>query len=97
MKDSQCELCDRVDVETTIHHLTPKEMGGTLLPTAQLCRPCHKQIHALYTNSDLVERELTSLPALQQDPAIASFLRWIRKQPSSSLPKLRKSQRVRGN
>ncbi|PWW27752.1 hypothetical protein DFO73_10762 [Cytobacillus oceanisediminis] len=39
-----CELCLREEVEITIHHLTPKEMGGTFLPTANLCIPCHKQI-----------------------------------------------------
>jgi hypothetical protein len=44
-----CELCGRKEVETTIHHLTPKEMGGTFLPTAKLCIACHKQVHAVYT------------------------------------------------
>ena len=46
---SRCELCEREDVEITVHHLLPKEMGGTFGPTANLCIPCHKQIHALYT------------------------------------------------
>ncbi|MBP1157739.1 5-methylcytosine-specific restriction endonuclease McrA [Paenibacillus sp. PvR052] len=35
-----CELCGRKDVETTRHHLTPKEKGGTFLPTANLCVAC---------------------------------------------------------
>jgi len=46
----KCELCGREDVEVTIRHLTPKEMGGTFMPTAELCIPCHKQIHALFPN-----------------------------------------------
>lgn len=24
-----CELCLREDIDITVHHLTPKEMGGT--------------------------------------------------------------------
>ncbi|CAM4469332.1 HNH endonuclease [Paenibacillus tarimensis] len=93
--DQICELCGREGVETTRHHLTPKAKGGTHLPTARLCRSCHKQIHALYTNHDLVTLGLTSIPALQKDPNTARYLKWIRKQPSTSVPRVRKSERVR--
>jgi len=31
-----CELCGRQQVETTVHHLLPKEMGGTFGATANL-------------------------------------------------------------
>ncbi|KHF27079.1 hypothetical protein LR68_04086 [Anoxybacillus sp. BCO1] len=53
-----CELCGRDDVVFTAHHLTPKEYGGT--ETAKLCFPCHKQIHALYTNEELASRYIRS-------------------------------------
>ncbi|MFE7063406.1 HNH endonuclease [Sutcliffiella sp. NPDC057660] len=85
-----CELCLREQVETTVHHLTPKEMGGTFLPTADLCIPCHKQIHALYTNDELAIR-LNTIALLQDDPKIASFLKWIQKQPATRIPVTRKS------
>ncbi|MGX1194899.1 HNH endonuclease [Metabacillus sp. SLBN-84] len=85
-----CELCKRQDVETTEHHLTPKEMGGTFMPTAMLCIPCHKQIHALYTNDELAVR-LNTIQDLRSDPKIASFIKWIRKQPSTKLVRTRKS------
>ncbi|MFC4777748.1 HNH endonuclease [Paenibacillus sp. GCM10023252] len=91
-----CELCGRSGVETTVHHLTPKELGGTLLPTANLCRACHRQIHALYTNEDLVTMGMTTLEGLRSNPQLASYLKWIRKQPPGAVPKLRKSERVRG-
>lgn len=26
-----CELCGKDDLELTVHHLTPKEVGGTFL------------------------------------------------------------------
>jgi 5-methylcytosine-specific restriction enzyme A len=94
---STCELCGRGELETTEHHLTPKELGGTFLPTANLCIPCHKQIHALFTNEELVALELNTIAALQQNEQMASFLKWIRKQPSSALPRIRKSQHVRGH
>jgi 5-methylcytosine-specific restriction enzyme A len=85
-----CELCLRADTDITIHHLTPKELGGTFLPTAKLCVPCHKQIHAIYMNAELAVR-LNSIELLQQDDKIRKYLKWIRKQPSSKLTKARKS------
>ncbi|MGQ4665553.1 HNH endonuclease [Metabacillus halosaccharovorans] len=85
-----CELCEREEVETTIHHLTPKEMGGTFLSTAKLCIACHKQIHALYTNEELAAR-LSTIQELKQDEKLKSFIKWIRKQPSTKLVQTRKS------
>ncbi|OAS83927.1 HNH endonuclease [Metabacillus litoralis] len=85
-----CELCSRKEVETTIHHLTPKEMGGTFLPTAKLCIPCHKQIHAVYTNEELAAR-LSTIEELKQNEKLKSYVKWIRKQPASKLVKTKKS------
>lgn len=85
-----CELCDREAVETTIHHLIPREMGGNYGPTARLCIPCHKQIHALYTNSEIAAR-LSTIEELKQDKQISSFLTWIRKQPPGKIMRIKKS------
>ncbi|MEK4234066.1 HNH endonuclease [Anoxybacillus sp. FSL W8-0703] len=84
-----CELCGREGVVLTAHHLTPKEYGGT--ETARLCIPCHKQIHALYTNEELASR-LYTMEQMQHDEQIASFVRWIRKQPAERIPKIKKSK-----
>lgn len=89
-----CELCDRINVETTIHHLTPREEGGHKLPTADLCIPCHKQVHALYTNRELALR-LNTIPRLKEDDKIKKFVNWIQKQPSSVLVKVKKSNEKR--
>ncbi|MBM7659817.1 hypothetical protein JOC85_000584 [Bacillus mesophilus] len=86
----RCELCGRTGVETTIHHLLPKEKGGTFGATATLCIPCHKQIHALYTNEELAIR-LSTIEDLRQDEKLMSFVKWIRKQPSGKLMRIRKS------
>ncbi|MDZ5470264.1 HNH endonuclease signature motif containing protein [Bacillus sp. 31A1R] len=85
-----CELCLREEVEVTVHHLTPKELGGTFLPTALLCYPCHKQIHAIYTNEELAAR-MNTIERLRDDEQLKSYVKWINKQPASKLIKVVKS------
>ncbi|PCK22041.1 hypothetical protein CEY02_05695 [Bacillus pumilus] len=89
-----CELCGRQKVLLTEHHLTPREEGGTYLPIAFLCIPCHKQVHALYTNQELAAR-LDTLDALRQDEKLVPYIKWIRKQPASKLVKTKKSRQRR--
>jgi 5-methylcytosine-specific restriction enzyme A len=86
-----CELCERQHVATTVHHLTPKEVGGSFMPTGELCIPCHKQIHSLYTNEELGGR-LNTIEDLKRDEKIRKFVKWIRKQPPSKLVKTKKSK-----
>ncbi|PYZ91738.1 hypothetical protein CR194_19140 [Salipaludibacillus keqinensis] len=86
----RCELCGRNKVTLTEHHLIPKEEGGTFLETAFLCRPCHKQIHNLYTNQELAVR-LFTIERLQNDEKIHKFIKFIRKQPASASVKIKKS------
>jgi len=93
-QDDACELCGRADVQTTVHHLTPKEKGGAFLPTARLCIPCHKMIHATFTNAELAAR-LPTVEALRADERLAPFLRWIRKQPPTAIPRIKKSREMR--
>lgn len=85
-----CELCERDEVETTVHHLLPKEMGGTFGATANFCIPCHKQIHALYTNAEIAAR-LTTISELKEDAQLFRFIKWIRKQPPTKRMKIKKS------
>lgn len=90
MKPSTCELCGRSPVETTVHHLMPREEGGSYGPTANLCRTCHKQIHALYTNKELAVCHDT-IERLRHDEKISKYIKWIRKQPAETLVRVRKS------
>lgn len=85
----KCELCSRNEVETTVHHLLPKEMGGTFGTTANLCIPCHKQIHALYTNTEIAAR-LTTISELRADEQLSRFIKWIRKQPATKIMEIKK-------
>jgi 5-methylcytosine-specific restriction enzyme A len=87
---SQCELCEREGVEITEHHLIPREEGGGKLAKANLCIPCHKQIHALYTNKELAAR-LNTIQDLKSDEKISKFISWVRKQASTTLIKTKRS------
>ena len=78
---STCQLCGR-DVPRgmiTLHHLRPRQKGGMAEDRTPLCRPCHKQLHALFSNKDL-DRSLDSLDRLRAEPRLDPFLKWIRKQ-----------------
>nr|WP_239094072.1 HNH endonuclease [Bacillus sp. B15-48] len=68
----------------------PKEKGGTFGETANLCIPCHKQIHALYTNEEIAAR-LTTIQDLRTDEQLSRFIKWLRKQPPTKLMKIKKS------
>ena len=79
--DELCGLCGRSVPRRliTLHHLKPKQKGGKAEDRTPLCRPCHKQLHATYSNTDLA-RIYPTLDALRRAPELQSFLKWIRKQ-----------------
>ncbi|HEY7089400.1 MAG TPA: HNH endonuclease signature motif containing protein [Tepidisphaeraceae bacterium] len=76
-----CLLCGRVVPQrlVTLHHLKPRQKGGKADDRVPLCRPCHKQIHATFGNSQLAQ-SYTDLAALRHAPQLQPFLIWIRKQ-----------------
>ena len=59
-----CELCGR-EVPLTKHHSTPKQKKGKKGEAIYLCGPCHKQVHALFTNSEL--KKLNTVEKLKED------------------------------
>ncbi len=75
----RCELCLREVDRFTVHHLVPRARGGKFGPTAALCPTCHRQLHALFSETTLAE-ELNSIPLLRANPQVNSYLKWIRKQ-----------------
>ena len=77
--DGHCALCERAVERFTVHHLVPRARGGNHGPTARLCSTCHRQVHALFSETALAE-ELYSVELLRANPKVASFLRWMRKQ-----------------
>src|SRR3954454_12109852 len=76
-----CQLCER-DVPKhliTLHHLKPRQKGGRAEHRTPLCKPCHKQLHATFSNTDLA-RLYVSIEALREAVQLQRFLKWIRRQ-----------------
>jgi hypothetical protein len=48
--------------------------------TVDLCRPCHRNVHASLSNGDL-ERDYDSLEALSAHPDVKRFTDWVRDKP----------------
>jgi 5-methylcytosine-specific restriction protein A len=79
--ETPCALCGRVVPRAliTLHHLLPKEEGGEAEHRLPFCKPCHKQVHAMFSNKQLAA-SYDSIEKLQAAPELATFLAWIRKQ-----------------
>lgn len=90
----ECPVClheyDRK--ELTKHHLIPKSRGGK--ETSLLCKPCHKQIHAVYSEKELEQRYGT-LEDLLEAPEYVSWVKWIRKHPPRKRIRTKTSRRRR--
>ena len=78
-----CELCERDVEHLTVHHLIPRQQTKRKKldsgATTNICSACHRQIHNLFNNTQLAQ-ELNTLEKLKQDPAMANFLSWVKKQ-----------------
>jgi 5-methylcytosine-specific restriction protein A len=71
----ECAICER-DVETTRHHLTPQNRKeSSVVP---VCDPCHRQIHAVFTNHELRHR-FNTVADLKESEEMRKFAAWIRK------------------
>jgi hypothetical protein len=78
-----CALCRRVIPHERIddpaalqeHHLVPENRAES--PTVTLCRPCHEQVHATFTNRELREA-YDSIEALRGADRLSGYLSWIR-------------------
>jgi hypothetical protein len=89
-----CPLCGRPIPESQkdAHHLVPRSHGGR--HTEYLHRICHRQIHALFNETELA-RHYASVDALLAHPEVARFVAWVRSKPDDFMERTRKSQRLR--
>ncbi len=90
--EGACELCGRAISPLSKHHLIPvtrhakrrkkkpKLSHEELHKIAFLCRPCHDNIHATFTEKEL-EVEYNTIEALAAHPDIARHTRWIATKP----------------
>ena len=90
-----CPLCERPvpASQADAHHLVPRSKGGK--HTLVLHRICHRQIHALLTETELA-RDYATVDALKAHPGLAAFVRWVRTKPPEFIERTRKSQRLKG-
>jgi len=94
-----CALCRRVIPDEQIsdpqvvqeHHLRPENRAES--PTVMLCRPCHAQIHAVFTNEELRE-DYDTIDALQAANRLQGYIEWIRGTEKLDI-QVNTSQRVR--
>jgi len=78
-----CALCRRVVPDERIddpqvvqeHHLRPERRAES--PTVMLCRPCHDQVHAVFSNEQLRENYDT-IEALRDADRLTDYIEWIR-------------------
>lgn len=89
-----CPLCKRAipAAQKDAHHLVPKSRGGR--HTEYLHRICHRQIHALFSETELA-RQFNNLEALLAHPEMARFVSWVQTKPDAFYERTRKSQRLR--
>ncbi len=89
-----CTLCGRPipSHQKDAHHLIPKSHGGSL--TVDLHRICHRQIHALFTETELA-RQFSTVEQLKQQDEMRHFLKWVKTKPNAFFEKSRKSARLR--
>ena len=89
-----CALCNR-EIPPALrdaHHLIPKSKGGVV--TVLLHRACHKQIHALFTETELA-KQYPSVEALQAHTEITKFINWVKQKPNDLNLQTRRSRNKR--
>lgn len=74
-----CKLCQRESIRFTSHHLIPRSQGGKFGPQVKLCPTCHRQLHAMFSESTLA-KELNSIEALQINSEFSEYLKWAKNQ-----------------
>lgn len=86
-----CVLCDRELLQISKHHLIPrsrhhnkkikKKFNKEILSLKiNLCRPCHDQIHAVFTEKQL-ERFYNDPLTIKSYPEMSKFIAWIKNKP----------------
>jgi 5-methylcytosine-specific restriction protein A len=89
-----CKLCQRESLRFTSHHLIPRSRGGKLGPQVKLCPTCHRQLHAMFSESTLA-KELNSIEALQTNPELSEYLKWAKNPKSLTNFRVRRAKNRR--
>ncbi len=89
-----CPICEREipPAQMDAHHLIPRSKGGK--ETQYLHRICHRQIHALFTETESAKR-LNSADAISQHPQMQRFIEWVKNKPEGFYERVAKSSRLK--
>ena len=90
----RCPLCERLipAAQRDEHHLVPKMKGGRL--TVPMHRICHRQVHALFSETELA-REFSTPEQLLAHVEIQKFVTWVKTKPDDFYEKTRRAGRRR--
>ena len=92
-----CELCGRA-APLTRHHLIPKALHdkryvqkrfdrlARITATLWVCRPCHDEIHRVFSEKELALAYNTR-DALLGDARIRAFVDWLASKPAGFVPR----------
>jgi len=88
--DESCALCGRLipPSQRDEHHLVPKSKGGKEI--AVLHRVCHRQLHALFNETQLA-KEYSTVQALLANDDVRRFVDWVRTKPPGFYERTRRS------
>ncbi|NBU58441.1 MAG: HNH endonuclease [Betaproteobacteria bacterium] len=88
----RCLLCSRPVPPGQLdwHHLVPKLKGGR--ETAPMHRICHRQVHALFSETELA-RHYATAPALLAHPEVRAFVDWVSSKPNDFYETVRRPRR----
>jgi hypothetical protein len=85
-----CLLCDRENLQISKHHLIPRSRHNKRVKRKlneemlnlkmNLCRPCHDQIHTVFTEKQL-EQLYNDPIKIKFHPEISKFISWIKNKP----------------
>lgn len=90
-----CPICERKipHSQKDAHHLVPKSKGGKT--TQYLHRICHRQIHALFSETRLA-KQLNTAEAIKAEPEIQKFIDWVKSKPDDFYERTSKSKMLKG-
>lgn len=84
----KCELCG-IECDLTKHHLVPQSKSKNKYREIKedpsnylwICRSCHDQIHAMFSNNELRDKYFTK-ELLMENEEFRRFVDWKKKHPN---------------
>lgn len=91
---NNCPLCNRPLGELNIdrHHLIPKVKGGKDTEPELIHVACHRKIHSLFTEWELLHYYHT-WERLKEHEGIQTFIKWVQKKPIDFIDSFKEAKR----